>query len=62
MRYKYFIMSTIITWGLALCSLSSCAPDPVYSKHPEYYGKTLYFTDADPQILTVNTQNDVNRI
>lgn len=62
MRYKHVIMSAIVTWGIALCSLCSCTPDPVYSKHPEYYGKTLYFTDADHQSLTVHTQNDVNRI
>lgn len=56
---KIVFLSIIAIIGLGL---HSCAPDPVYSKHPEYHGKALYFTDADPQSLTVNTQNDVNRI
>ena len=43
-------------------ALHSCAPEPIYSNHPEFYGKNLYFTDANPQSLTVNTQNDVKRI
>lgn len=62
MRHKHFILSVIITCSLALCALCSCAPDPIYSRHPEYYGKTLYFTDDDPKSLTVHTQNDAHRI
>ena len=59
MRNKSILLAVLAVIGLAL---HSCAPDPVYSKHPEYHGKTLYFTDADPQSLTLNTQNEVNRV
>lgn len=59
MRYKSVLLPlfAVLVWALG-----ACAPEPIYSSHPEYYGKTLYFTDADPKSLTVNTQNDVNRI
>ena len=62
MRHKPFVLSTIIACSLALCSLYSCAPDPVYSRHPEYHGKNLYFTDANPQSLTLETQGDTKVI
>ncbi len=52
---KIVFLSIIAIIGLVL---HSCAPDPVYSKHPEYHGKNLYFTDADPKLLTVETQGD----
>lgn len=62
MRHKHVIFFSILAWGLALCSLCSCAPDPVYSRNPEYHGQTLYFTDADPQLLTLETQGDTKII
>ena len=56
---KTILLSFAVIIGLAL---HSCAPEPVYSRQPEYHGKTLFFTDADPQSLTLNTQNDVKRL
>ena len=56
---KIISLSIIAVLGWVMYS---CAPDPVYSKHPEYHGKALYFTDTDPQSLTLSTQNDVKRV
>ena len=58
MRHKNIILFSIFAFGVVLCSLCSCAPDPVYSKHPTYHGKTLYFTNSDPKLLTGHTQGD----
>ncbi len=59
MRSKSILLSLLV---VLVYALSSCAPDAVYSKDPQYHGTNLYFTDADPKLLTGDTQNNTSII
>lgn len=59
MRYKSIFLLLFV---VLVSAMTSCAPEPIYSEHPEYYGKTLYFTKSDPKLLTVYTQGDTETI
>lgn len=58
MRNKSILLAAVAAIGLAL---HSCAPDPVYSRLPEYK-KPLLFTLDKPETVTWENQDKVKTI
>ena len=58
MKHKLVLLLSVIALG---CTLSACAPDPIYSYPPEYE-REVRLTKDDPKTITLNSQDRVGFI